>query len=115
MQSLSVYVDDLLIIGNDEGMIKELKEALHQKFKMKDLRELKYFDQLEVLRSKEGILLNLRKYTLELIQDIRGDGPKHVSTPLEQNNRLATIEYDEGIQQSDNIKLLDDKTHFKDS
>lgn len=38
-----VYVDDLLITGNSPQMIQEAKITLHQNFKMKDLRNLRYF------------------------------------------------------------------------
>lgn len=38
-----VYVDDLLITGNDAGLIEETKHTLHSHFKIKDLGELKYF------------------------------------------------------------------------
>ena len=53
-----VYVDDLLITGNNEQMITEAKENLHQQFKLKDLGELKYFLGVEVLRSSKGVILN---------------------------------------------------------
>uniref|UniRef100_A0A3Q7I1Y8 Reverse transcriptase Ty1/copia-type domain-containing protein n=1 Tax=Solanum lycopersicum TaxID=4081 RepID=A0A3Q7I1Y8_SOLLC len=32
-----IYVDDLLITGDNESLIREAKEVLHQKFKLKDL------------------------------------------------------------------------------
>ncbi|KAA3482890.1 Retrovirus-related Pol polyprotein from transposon TNT 1-94 [Gossypium australe] len=50
-----IYVDDLLLTGNDAVMIDELKIILNSIFKMKDLEELKYFLGFEILRSKEGI------------------------------------------------------------
>lgn len=58
---LLIYVDDLVITGNDEVLIKELKGILNQNFKIKDLGKLKYFLGLEILRSKDGIFLNQRK------------------------------------------------------
>lgn len=61
MVVILVYVDDLLIIGDNESMIKEAKQVLHQQFKLKDLGELKYFLGIEVLRSAKGVILNQRK------------------------------------------------------
>ncbi|WMV39106.1 hypothetical protein MTR67_032491 [Solanum verrucosum] len=46
------------------------------------------------MRSKPSILLNQRKYALELISDTGLSGAKLVSTPLEANVKLTTIEYD---------------------
>ena len=98
-----IYVDDLLITGDNELLIREAKEALHQKFKLKDLGELKYFLGIEVLRSKTGVILNQRKYILELISDTGLSGAKPVNTPLETNLRLTSVEFDQtaGLQGDD--------------
>lgn len=47
------------------------------------------------MRSKDGILLSQRKYALELISDTGLGGAKPVSTPLEANVKLTTVQYDE--------------------
>ena len=46
---LVLYVDDILLIGNDIPMLKKTKEWLSESFTMKDLREAAYM----VLRSIE--------------------------------------------------------------
>ena len=43
-----LYVDDLIFIGNDKGLIGEFKEAMKNKFEMTDLGLLKYFLGIEV-------------------------------------------------------------------
>lgn len=86
-----IYVDDLLIIGSDKDLIEEAKKTLHSNFKVKDLGELKYFLGIEVLRSKQGILLNQRKYALELISDVGLSGAKPATIPLEANTRLTQL------------------------
>lgn len=92
---LLVYVDDLLITGNDIEMIDELKRVLHSSFKMKDLGKLKFFFGIEIARSNRGIILSQRKYALELIADAGFGKAKSASTPLEQNKRFTTAEYDD--------------------
>lgn len=82
-----VYVDDLLITGDNEAMIAETRQVLHKQFRLKDLGELKFFLEIEVLRSKSGVILNQRKYLLELISDMGLSGAKPASTPLESNLR----------------------------
>lgn len=64
---LLVYVDHLLIIGFDQDMIAYLKSIIQSHFKLKDLGSLKYFLGLEVARFETGIVVNKRKYAIELI------------------------------------------------
>ena len=54
---LVVYVDDILITESDSKGIVSLKSFLHSQFHTKDLGMLKYFLDVEVMRSKQGILL----------------------------------------------------------
>ncbi|KAK5838940.1 hypothetical protein PVK06_007688 [Gossypium arboreum] len=108
---LFVYVDDLLIAGNDIDMIEELKGVLNTTFKMKDLGNLRYFLRIEVLRSNEGIVLSQKKYVHELIEDTGFKDAKIASTPLEQNLKLTTVDYDKDIQSED--ALLENKTSYQ--
>ena len=58
---LVVYVDDIIITGNDMASISLLKSFLHGQFHTKDLGMLKYFLGIEVMRSKHGIFLSISK------------------------------------------------------
>ncbi|GJS78367.1 ribonuclease H-like domain-containing protein [Tanacetum coccineum] len=84
-----VYVDDLVITGNDELEIENFKSFLKNKFKIKDLGELKYFLGIKVLKTKTGLCLTQRKYCLELLHDFGLLGCKPVMTPLPENIVLA--------------------------
>ena len=55
---LIIYVDDMVITGNNEKEIKELKRKLFMEFEMKDSGNLKYFLSIEVFQSKKGIFIN---------------------------------------------------------
>ena len=61
-----VYVDDIVPSGDDHAEIIQLKERMGDEFEIKDLGNLKYFLGMEVARSKEGISVAQRKYTLNL-------------------------------------------------
>ena len=66
-----MYVDDILIIGNDSQCVVDLKKLLDTKFGIKNLGALKYFLGLEVAINEKGISLNQRKYALEVLLDSR--------------------------------------------
>lgn len=61
-----LYIDDMVITGNNEAEIKNLKAFLSSQFRIKDLGPLKYFLGVEVARSKAGIIICERKYTLDI-------------------------------------------------
>jgi hypothetical protein len=68
---LVVYVDDIVITGSDSAGITGLRKFLQSKFQTKDLGRLNYFLGIEVARSKKGIYISQRKYTLDLINDTK--------------------------------------------
>lgn len=59
--SVLVYVDDLILGGNNAHAVTDLKSYLERCFHMKDLGALKYFLEIEVSRGDDGIYLCQRK------------------------------------------------------
>ena len=84
-----VYVDDLIISGNDSSALQTFKSYLSHCFHMKDLGPLKYFLGIEVARSSAGLFLCQRKYTLDIISETGLLGAKPVGFPMEQNHKLG--------------------------
>lgn len=69
--ALIIYVDDMIITGNDEKEIYRLQEHLANQFEMKNLGGLKYSLEIEVVRSNQGIFLSQRKYVIDLLVETR--------------------------------------------
>ncbi|KAK9065501.1 hypothetical protein SSX86_014902 [Deinandra increscens subsp. villosa] len=82
---LLVYVDDIILTGNNLSALEEVKRCLMSKFKIKDLGDLKYFLGIEVLKSDQGLVLCQRKYCLELLSEFGLLASKPVHNPIEQN------------------------------
>jgi hypothetical protein len=87
-----VYVDDIIITGNNEDAISDIKKFLAQAFSIKDLGNLSYFLGIEVSRSKKGIFLCQRKYTLDILSDSGMTGCRPSDFPMEQHLRLRPNE-----------------------
>ena len=86
---LLLYVDDMLITGDDSVGIEELKKFLCQHFEMKDLGPLSYFQGLEVLSSSNGLFLSQAKYASDLVSRAGHSDSKIEHIPLEPNIRFT--------------------------
>ena len=98
---LLVYVDDVLIANNDQKGVEEFKVLLGQKFKLKDLGELRYFLDLEVARTEKGLCQ--RKYALKILEDVGLLGCKPSKVPMDHTLKLSKYEGE----------LLDDPSQYR--
>ncbi|PRQ31062.1 putative RNA-directed DNA polymerase [Rosa chinensis] len=87
--ALIIYVDDMVVTGDDLEEIQRLQGQLSSEFEMKDLGSLKYFLGIEVARGKGCIVLSQRKYVLDLLAETGMLDCQPINTPIEQNHRLA--------------------------
>ncbi|GFZ00775.1 hypothetical protein Acr_14g0004100 [Actinidia rufa] len=86
---ISVYVDDIIITGDDVSGIVQVNCGLRKAFDIKDLGPLRYFLGIEVARSRHGISLSQRKYSLDLLQDTGMLGCRPASTPMVPNLKIS--------------------------
>jgi hypothetical protein len=70
-----VYVDDLVVTGNDPSSIASFITAISTKFSVKDLG-------IEVLPTPSGLFLSQQKYIRDLLVRTCMEGAKKVGTPL---------------------------------
>eukprot|EP00253_Pinus_taeda_P024438 PITA_24438 len=66
---LVLYVDDMLLVGNDKEIIQDLKTHLSSKFDMKDLSATNYILGMEIKRdrTKRKLWLNQRNGSIEQV------------------------------------------------
>lgn len=84
-----IYGDDIVITGDDRNEVSKLKNLLHKRFEVRDLRILKYFLGLEAAYSRKGIFLNQRKYVLDLLHKTSKLGAKPSDNLVESNCKLT--------------------------
>ena len=86
---LLLYMDDIIIIGDDLSGIQELKNFLSQQFAMKDLGHLSYFLGLAIIHSIDGLYITQAKYAFELLSRAGLTDSKTVDTPIKLNAHLT--------------------------
>lgn len=84
-----VYVDDLLLAGNNQQELVHLKQMLSNTFKMKDLGDVHYFLGLEISRSSAGFFVSQKKYTLDLIKEFGLTNVAPLKLPMDIHLRLT--------------------------
>jgi hypothetical protein len=81
---ISLYADDLIITGNAEKLIDEIKEQLSKAFEMKDLGELHHCLGLEVWRNASQTFVCQSKYIREILKRFKMDQCKSFTVPMQQ-------------------------------
>lgn len=84
-----VYVDDILVIGNDSSLVANVLTSISDRFSIKDTVDLHYFLGIKATWSPHGLHLMQRKYIHDLLAKSNMTDAKPVSTPLPASLKLT--------------------------
>lgn len=90
---VAVYVDDLLVTGTKESVIKSFKEQMAEHFEMSDLGQLSYYLGLEVNQQKDFVELKQEAYAKKVLEKVGMGSCNSTKFPMEPK---AVITRDEG-------------------
>jgi hypothetical protein len=100
---LLLYVDDMVITGDNPSHLRWLITRLGHEFSIKDLGFLHHFLGIEVHRSTQGLFLCQTRYAKEIIDRASMSGCKPLSTPMPSKGRHLPNE----------SELYSDPTHYR--
>jgi hypothetical protein len=80
---LAIYVNDLLITGNDSEEIERIPKAMRKAFKMKHLGENKQFLDILAIHHEDGITLNQEHYKTQIIKTFKQENFKKTETLMQ--------------------------------
>ncbi|KAL4319314.1 hypothetical protein GQ457_18G017080 [Hibiscus cannabinus] len=86
---ISLYIDDLLVMGSNDKAVSEFKLSMQKEFEMSDLGLMSYFLGMEINQSKAGIFISQNKYALDVLKKIKLESCKGVDSPLPSNLKLS--------------------------
>lgn len=84
-----MYVDDIVLIGNDDEEIRNFENSLANEFEIKWLCSLKHFMGIEVVRLKYDIFISQRKYIIDFLNEIRMLRCKAIDNLIEVNVKFS--------------------------
>jgi hypothetical protein len=92
MTLLLLYVDDMIITGDDPEYIAFVKAHLSDQFLMSDLGPLRYFLRIEISSTSEGFFLSQEKYIQDILDRASLTDHRPTETPMELNVHLMVID-----------------------
>ena len=101
-----VYVDDLVITGNNSIFVASIIKQLGDMFSLKDMGSLHFFLGIEVIPTQVGLFLSKHKYVRKLLAKTSMSGAKDVSTPLSTTQSLQLIDGTAAVDSSEFRRIL---------
>ncbi|GAU50271.1 hypothetical protein TSUD_131240 [Trifolium subterraneum] len=89
---VSVYVDDLIVTGNNMNLINEFKVSMKRQFAMSDLGKMKFFLGVEVIQTDKGIFIHQMKYATEILGRFQMEKCNTVCSPIITGIKLVKDE-----------------------
>ncbi|GKD53452.1 zinc finger, CCHC-type containing protein [Tanacetum coccineum] len=86
---LCLYVDDMLIIGSNNKMIKSNKDMLKSKFDMKDMGLADVILGIKIIRSHNGIVLSQAHYVGKIFNTHNAGDSGLARTPIDTSIHLS--------------------------
>ena len=101
-----VYVDDLVITGNNSILVANIIKQLGDMFSLKDMGFLHFFLGIEVIPTRAGLFLSQYKYVRDLLANTSMSGAKDVSTPLSTTQSLQLIDGTAAVDSSEFRRII---------
>ena len=104
---LILYVDDILLIGNNMNFLSEIKDSLKKSFSMKDLGEAAYVLGIRIYRdrSKRLIALSQSTYIDKVLKRFNMENSKKGLLPMSPGTVLSKNQCP---------RTLDERVHMND-
>lgn len=98
---LLVYVDDLILTGNNDAFLMDVISKLANQFSIKDLGNLSFFLGVEVIPTAGGLFLSQHMYIRDLLEKAKMEDAKPISS-LMSTSQVLTLR--DGVALTDLIE-----------
>ena len=84
-----LYVDDILIMGSTNEIIKTTKEMFNNKFDMKDLGVADVILGIKISKTSDGLILSQSHYIEKILKKFKQNDSSPMRTPIDVNPHLS--------------------------
>ena len=105
---IGVYVDDMILAGQDDAMMKSVKDKLSSKFDIQDMGKLSYFLGMSVVQNREEkkTWMGQPAYTEKLLTRMGMSDCRPVKTPMEPGIHLVKAAEDDEVLDQQSYQSL---------
>ena len=103
---LCLYIDDILIVGSNDKMIKSTKNMLNSRFDIKDIGLVDVILGIKITRISDGLILSQSHYVDKFFKKFNKDDSGVTRTPLDNSLHLSKNR-GEGISQVEYSRLIE--------
>jgi Reverse transcriptase (RNA-dependent DNA polymerase)/gag-polypeptide of LTR copia-type/GAG-pre-integrase domain len=89
---LLVYVDDILLTGNNSQAIQAILDKLHSTFSIKNLGKPHYFLGIEVGEEGTSLHLSQTRYLTKILERAKMETVKPCHTPMQAGQQLSKLD-----------------------
>ena len=86
---ICLYVDDILIMGSNNEVIKTTKEMFNNKFDMKDLGVADVILGIKISKTLDGLILSQSHYIEKILKKFKQNDSSPMRTPIDVNLHLS--------------------------
>ncbi|GJS16460.1 retrotransposon protein, putative, ty1-copia subclass [Tanacetum coccineum] len=86
---LCLYVDDMLIVGSNDKMIRSTKDMLKSKFDMKDMGLADVILGIKIIRTQNGLVLSQAHYVDKILNTHNAGDSGQARTPIDTSMHLS--------------------------
>lgn len=102
---LCLYVDDMLIIGSNDNMIKSTKNMLKARFDMKDMGLADVILGIQISRTHNGLVLSQAHYVDKILEKFNAEDTTVARTPIDTSHHLSKNRGD-GVAQVEYSRIV---------
>ncbi|GKB61149.1 retrotransposon protein, putative, ty1-copia subclass [Tanacetum coccineum] len=84
---LCLYVDDMLIVGSNDKIIRSTKDMLKSKFDMKDMGLADVILGIKIIRTQNGLVLSQAHYVDKILNTHNAGDSGQARTPIDTSTR----------------------------